>query len=147
MKILIVEDQMVKAYNIKTFLMESYPGIEVDVARSYQSGLERSFEGNYDMTLLDMTLPNYDIKEGEDGGITRLKGGQLIIEELIEEDIPFKCAVVTQYETFDNESIETVDAQMRKLCGGRYYGYVKYNNSDDNWKKELKKVIDLCYQS
>ena len=103
MKILIVEDQMVKAHNIKTFLMESYLGIEVDVARSYQSGLERSFEGNYDMTLLDMTLPNYDIKEGEDGGITRLKGGQLIIEELIEEDIPFKCVVVTQYETFDNE--------------------------------------------
>ena len=55
--------------------------------------------------------------------------------------------MVTQYETFDNESIETVDAQMKKLCGEKYFGYVKYNNSDDNWKKELRKIIDLCYQS
>ena len=75
-----------------------------------------------------------------------MKGGQLIIEELVENDISFKCAVVTQYETFDNETIEDVDSQMKEICGNCYYGYVKYNNSDENWKEELKIIIDKCYQ-
>lgn len=147
MKILIVEDQWVKANNIKSFLEKEYDGIVVDIACSYQSGLEKSFGGGYDMLLLDMTLPNYDIKEGEDGGLTRMKGGQLIVEELIEEDIPFMCAVVTQYETFDNESIDTVDNQMRMLCGNKYFGYVKYNNSDDNWKQNLKQIFDDAFNT
>lgn len=57
------------------------------------------------------------------------------------------CAVVTQYETFDNESIDTVDNQMRVLCGKKYFGYVKYNNSDDNWKLNLKKIFDDAFNS
>lgn len=77
MKILIVEDQWVKANNLRSFLEKEYDGIVVDIARSYQSGLEKSFGGDYDMLLLDMTLPNYDIKEGEDGGLTRMKGGAI----------------------------------------------------------------------
>lgn len=146
MRILIVEDQEAKAGNLKDFISSQYSDTVIDIAQSYQSGVEEGISGDYDLLLLDMTLPNFDRKPGEEGGITRMKGGQLIIEELVENNISFKCAVVTQYETFDNETIEDVDSQMKDICGDCYYGYVKYNNSDENWKEELKIIIDKCFQ-
>ena len=59
-KVLIVEDDRNKANTITSFLQEIYPDIAIEYAMSYQSGVELAISNEYDLLLLDMSIPNYD---------------------------------------------------------------------------------------
>lgn len=142
MRILLVEDDDKKATSIISFLKQTYSDILVDKARSYMSGVDKAMSGTYQMLLLDMTIPNFDGKDNKDSGESLKNGGELIIEELIDEEIDFHCTVITQYETFNDEPLSTIDSRLRALCGEKYHGCIKYDTYNDNWKDLLKANID-----
>lgn len=61
---------------------------------------------------------------------------------MLDEEIDFRCAIITQYETFNNETIDQISQRISRLCQKNYFGYVKYSTDNDMWKDKLKKLIE-----
>ena len=81
MKFLLIEDDSNKYKHILDFLAETYPDTSTELRRSYQSGLKEIFSHDYNLVLLDMQLPTFDIKSGEDGYKFRKLAGVDILNE------------------------------------------------------------------
>lgn len=141
MKLLLVEDDEHKMNNIISYIDTLNKEIVVVTARSVESGVQAAVDSQYDLILLDMTIPNFDITDKSDGGKSYKNGGEIIVKELLDEDVVFRCAVITQYETFNNETIDQISQRIRQLCGNDYLGYVKYSTNTESWREELNDLI------
>ena len=141
MKILFVEDDDHKRKSVEDFLRSAICDLSIDVGMSIESGVQLVVDHDYDLILLDMTIPNFDKTDGKNGGISFKNGGEIIVRELIDEGVTFKCAILTQYETFNNETIEEISERIKEKCGENYLGYIKYNILDEEWKDNLIKLF------
>ena len=65
MKVLFVEDENVKQSNIVTYLKDELGVENISVVNSLMGGMLALRNGKFDIVLLDMSLPLYDIN-GED---------------------------------------------------------------------------------
>lgn len=145
MKILLIEDDQEKARAIRSFLNELYSNkLEFTLAASYQKGVDEAINGDYDIILLDMTLPTFD-GDAKNAGASLKNGGELIIRELYDEGFNVRYIIITQYETFNNETLETICRRLELLSGIYYCGCVKYNTYSDDWKLNLKSLLTSCY--
>jgi DNA-binding NarL/FixJ family response regulator len=63
MRILFIEDHPLKQAQINRFIEEKFVNCQVEVRNSYISGLKelKGNYNNYDVLLLDISMPNYDI--------------------------------------------------------------------------------------
>lgn len=141
MRILIVEDDNYKSTALKAWLKTEYPQSNVESHASYRDGCIAAQQGTFDMLILDMSLP---VRSQTVGNCTDtiVNGGELIIRELIDDQIDFTSVILTQYETFNGETIETIEQRLKQLCGASFCGCVSYNSQDDSWKNNLKIIID-----
>lgn len=144
MKILIVEDDNNKLADIKSYLIEILENYQVEFVerKSFQSGLVTALEENFFLLILDMSIPNFDITELDDGGDTLYNGGELIMMELNRENIHHKSIILTQYETIGNISLAKVDENLQLTCKEMYLGWIFYSVVEDSWKNKLKQTID-----
>lgn len=141
MKILLVEDDEHKRNDVSACLMSVDGDMTIEHGYSVASGVQMAVDCQYDLLLLDMAIPNFDQSNGSNGGRPFKKGGELIVEELLDEGVDFRCAIITQYETFNNETIDEIGQRLSELCGDKYFGYVKYSTMNEDWKDDLKKLI------
>lgn len=144
MRILIVEDDDHKLNDIINIVKTVKNDMRIDTAYSVASGVQNAVDNEYDIILLDMTIPNFDQIDGGDGGPSYKNGGEMIVRELVDEGVEFKCMVITQYETFNNETIDQISERITNICGDNYLGYVKYSTMDESWKADLKSIISKC---
>ena len=140
MKILLVEDDGYKSSAIKHWIETEYPGFVVDVKVSYKDGCISALDIKYDLLILDMSLPAR-AQEGGSSKDTISNGGELIIREMLDEQVPFKAVILTQYETFNGETIEAIDGRLKQMCGDNFYGCISYNSQDDSWKDNLQTIL------
>jgi CheY-like chemotaxis protein len=70
MKILFIEDHPRKQAQIIEFLRSQFADLEIVTKNAYNSGLREliSNHANYDILLLDISMPNYDISSQDSGG-------------------------------------------------------------------------------
>lgn len=143
MKILIVENDSIKSGQLELFLSEHLgTNSDIKIRRSYQSGLETILSNNFDLLILDMSLPTFDITKEDDGGETLDRGGEVILQEMEREGIKIKSVIVTQYEEFDDVSLEEIDNSLKNEFSDFYLGCIYYNIIQMDWQKELKNIID-----
>lgn len=152
MKFLLIEDDSNKSKQILDFLLETHPNSTTELRRSYQSGLKEIFSNEYNLVLLDMQLPTFDIKSGEDGYKFRKLAGVDILNELKRKKRKCKIIIVTQFETFGEGEffIELKDLKKSLIEEYKdlYIDTVYYNASQTTWKKELKNLITkYCQQN
>ena len=140
MKILLVEDDSYKSTAIKNWISSVYQNAVVELYSSYKDGCLAALNGTYNLLILDMALPARSQTMG--GGNTIVNGGELIIRELLDEQIIFRAVILTQYETFNGETIEAIDERLRQMCGEKFCGCVSYNSQDDSWKNNLQDILD-----
>lgn len=144
MRILLIEDDQHKSKQIITFLSESITELNVELKKSYQSGLKELLTESYDLILLDMQLPNFDIKPGEDGYKFRKLAGIDILRELTRKKKTCRVIVITQFETFgeDESYIDLVNLKqmLESEFSNLYIETVFYSPDNSVWQKEL---IDL----
>ena len=141
MKILLVEDDGYKSAAIKQWIETIYNDIEVTLAVSYKDGCVAALDETFDLLILDMSLPARTQSVGASKD-TIVNGGELIIRELLDEDRTFYAVILTQYETFNGETIEAIEDRLRKMCGDKFSGCISYNSQDDSWRNNLKNVLD-----
>ncbi|MBG6110988.1 CheY-like chemotaxis protein [Flavobacterium sp. CG_9.10] len=144
MKILLVEDDEDKREQLINFIIDKFE-FDFKEARSYQSGLKMIKEEHFDLILLDMTMPTFDITPTESGGRSQPFGGELLLYEMLRREIDSKVIVVTQFDVFgkgDEEiTIKDLDLKLSELFKFIYLGIVQYNISYTGWKDNLYRKI------
>lgn len=148
MRILLIEDDSNKSLQILDFLKSDEVEVELSIEhkRSYQSGLKAIFTEMFDFVLLDMQLPTFDIKHGEDGYKFRELAGMDIMHEVKRKKKKCQFIVITQFEAFgegdDYTELEDLKKMLIQKFEGLYIDTVYYNPSQTNWKMELRQLIE-----
>lgn len=144
MNILIIEDHPYKLGQLLKFFEENFAEYSLIVKGSYNSGLKEIIlnHSKYDIILLDISMPNYDITPGENGGDFIPLAGQLVLREMYLRDIPTKVAVVTMYENFvDGTPLFMLDKNFKKNYTDNYIGFIHFSANTNTWKDELKNLL------
>src|SRR5258708_830765 len=100
MRLLVVEDDENKRTQILGFLGERFSWVKVVAAESLQSGLKLIVSDQFDLILLDMTLPTFDVGIDEDGGRPRAYAGREILRQMDRRKIATPVIVLTQFDRF-----------------------------------------------
>jgi len=151
MNVIIIEDDENKRYQLKEFVDDLLPKSKVVVNKSLQSGLRNILEEHFDLILLDMTMPTYDIDIEEDGGRTQPLEGRELFFQMERSDIEIPVIVVTQFDRFgtgrDSLTLKELDLKLREEHPINYKGYVYYNTALAGWKRDLKNLIRKIIQN
>lgn len=147
MNILIIEDDEIKREQLFSFLTDKYKESNISSAKSLQSGLRAIISNKYDLIILDMSLPTYDIYFDEDGGRPQAYAGREILRQMDRREINMPVIVVTQFDIF-GEGIDTLtrdelDKQLHESHHDNYKGMVYYNPTLENWKNSLLKLMSM----
>ncbi len=148
MKCLIIEDDKSKSTEIKKFLTENYEhmNVEITIKHSYNSGLREAMIPKYDLILLDMSMPTYDITNTERGGRPRHFAGKEIIQQMHRRNIFTPVIVVTGFENFgegaDKISLEQLNTKLKELKTKAFCGVVFYSIVEKTWQQKIKSIID-----
>lgn len=142
MRILIVEDNSNKLKQIRNLLEKKYSTYEIVEAHAFNSGVKKVFEGNWDLVVLDMSLPTYDITHTESGGDKKPVAGKNIMKRMLNRKIYSPVVVITQFETFDDDkiSLESLNNEFRESFSQVWKGTIYYGN--DEWRSELEQLLD-----
>jgi CheY-like chemotaxis protein len=151
MRILLIEDDENKRSALEAFIGSQIPQAELDEAKSLQAGVRRARTSEYDLVILDMTLPNYDPSPDEPGGGTiHSFGGREFLKQMDRFQIATPVVVVTQFEKFGKPpattNLEELDQSLRTDFAATYRGAVYYHAAIVGWQQELTELIDAITQ-
>lgn len=147
MKVLIIEDDNNKYNNIVRILEEKISLVKVTLKTSYNSGLRELMGSEYDLILLDMSLPIYEnLISGSSLDIKPFAGID-ILKQMNRYRKSISTIIVTQFETFslskgidEKISINELRLELEKIEDLNYKGLIYYDITSDSWEKQL---IDL----
>ncbi len=145
MKILLVEDEDPKREHIQSFIDKHFLSSVVEIARSVRSAVDILRVVKFDLILLDMSLPTFDIDATESGGRPLGSGGIEVMSymEILEVESP--VIVVTAYEAFSNNGkvVDLSDLKQELITNfpNIFIGLVYYNAISGKWVEELKILI------
>lgn len=146
MKVLIVEDQPEKKDNIENFLLDSFEWFHVNSSDSLRSALkEVVLNQDYDLVLLDMSMPAFDPSESYFEDSPESYAGKELMEQMKLRAISMPVIVVTQYSSFEGGAVtlDGLSESFKNEYDDFYLGYVYYTSANNNWKNELKEKIEL----
>jgi CheY-like chemotaxis protein len=147
LKILIVEDDENKRVQLSDFLKVVIPTQTVLLERSLQSGVRRIKAEEFNLVILDMTLPMYDASPDEPSDDTHIFGGREFLGQMERFDINTPVVVFTQFEVFGkppNEMrLEDLHRELQDEYPAIYQGAVYYHASLNSWKDELREKLNF----
>lgn len=142
MKVLVIEDNPNKLKQIKSFLNEYYNQPQIEETYSFNGGKAKLYEEEWDLILLDMSLPTYDITHTEYGGDKKPVAGKNLMKRMLNRKIFTPVIIITQFETFDDDriSLDSLNQEFNEKFSSIWKGTIFYGN--DDWNIELKKLLD-----
>lgn len=142
MQILLIEDNSNKLKQIKRVLTEIYPESNIEEAYSFNSGVRKVYENKWNLIILDMSLPTYDITHTESGGDKKPVAGKNIMKRMLNRKIIVPVVIITQFETFDDDriSLNSLNAEFQDGFKEIWKRTVFYGN--DDWSIDLKEILD-----
>ena len=146
MRVLLVEDDENKRSQMIRLLREDSAIQDVEISASYIGGVDRVLGGAFDLVVLDMTLPTYEVTADEEGGRPRAFGGRDILRQMKRRGIITPVIVVTQFDKFgdsgESKTREELDRELAEAHPKNYRGMVYYNSALEGWKDELTNAIE-----
>ena len=133
-----------KLKKVKKIAKELLPEASVHDAISYTGGIRRIYEEQWDLILLDMTLPVYDITPHDNGGDRRPTAGKEIMKRMKNKGKIIPTIIITQFDTFGENGLSITDlnkkfyAELNEI----WKGTVNYVDASNIWEMELKKLIE-----
>ena len=144
-KILIIEDDEHKLKQIQAVAVKVRANAQITHARSYHSGLAALLNDQYDLSIVDMTMPTFDKAPGEDGGRLRPFAGRDIFEQLTRKKRCFKAIVVTGFEILGEgetqKTLEALDAELKERFPESYLGSIHYQPALTAWEEQLEEKV------
>lgn len=148
MKILFIEDDDEKRNKISKFLSTIFENLNIVDKKSYHSGLRALVEKEtYDIILMDMSMPNFDVTVDEpEGGTPESFAGRKLLEQMKFRFIDYPVIIITQFESFgeygEKLSLDELNAELEKKFKPFYRSTVYYHSSESDWKESLEKEIN-----
>jgi CheY-like chemotaxis protein len=152
MRLLLVEDEGPKGEKISFCLRNSFPNVDIHIAKSVRSALKKLDQLQFDLVVLDMSLPTFDITEDEHGGRPQGFGGVEVMRDMSNYEIFAPVIVVTAYEYFSADSgddhsngkestlLELKDELFEEFPG-IFEELIKYDTFSDEWQAQLVETI------
>lgn len=145
MKILIIEDDKNKLQRIKEYLEKEGEKFTLFFANSYQAGLRLLETSEFDLLLLDMSLPSYDVTSTESGYKFRHFAGREIMEELTFLGKSLPVIIITAFDQFgeigSQRTLRQLQEELAQEFKSMYAGVVFYSASEEIWKQQLWALI------
>lgn len=145
MKILVIEDNHSKLKHIKEFLQKNYQESLIHDAMSYTAGLRRLYNEKWDLVLLDMSLPVYDMNIKDSGGDKKPIAGKEIMKRMLHKEIMIPTIIITQFDTFGDRgiTIESLNEEFSQNLSKIWRGTINYEQS--LWETSLRNIIDSIF--
>jgi len=144
MNILLVEDDEDKREQLELFIRDWLKS-EFSEVRSFQSALRAIKDKYFDLILLDMTMPTFDISPTDSGGRSQPFGGEMLLEEMLRKNISSKVIVVTQFDIFgkgeEEITLKDLNLKLSTLFTENYLGAIQYSINYTGWKEKLFEKI------
>lgn len=145
MRFLIADDETPKLMNVDAFVSSCYPGCTIEHTRSVRTTISALRNDQFDLVLLDMSLPTFDIAPGEPGGRPQGFGGIEVLRQMDFRKIFVPVIVVTQYEAFSDKErhidLSALDAQLFEEHENNFMGCIYYGALNDAWQKKLQDLM------
>lgn len=143
-KILIIEDEKIKIERLKEFFADD----DITIRESYRAGvleLKNNFK-DYDMLILDMTIPLWESGNNDLGGNYEQFGGEKILREMKRRKLLVPTILFTMFDVFPtkngNITFEEINERYKGSFSSFYQGAVFYNSIDDSWMENMKTIIN-----
>lgn len=134
MRILIIEDDKIKAQDIIRCLKEHHSDVVIDIAASYASGVRQAFREKYDVVIIDNSLPYYE----NDPDNIQPDMARVILEECEDLEIHSKSIICSAFEQVEKEEYFKNILSSFKNC----LGVVRYDCTENVWKEQLLNLIE-----
>jgi CheY-like chemotaxis protein len=146
MRALLIEDDQFKARRLQELLQQLQTGMSVDAAHSVASSTKALDEGpKYDLVILDMSLPTFDVGPRETGGRPQGFGGREVMRFMQNNEIDVPVIVVTQFERFGEPGKEIelpmLAQALREEFPSLFQGVVYYDATSERWRNELAELL------
>lgn len=141
MHILLVEDEAPKRENVRGVLQSMDLLQFVSEAHSVGSAIKQLRQQSFDLVILDMSLPTFDIAPGESGGRPQGFGGVEVLRYMDRFKATVPTIVVTAYPAFsqgDKEiDLTSLSETLKRDHPSTFTHLVFYNSMFSTWKEEL----------
>ncbi|MCC5064159.1 response regulator [Xanthomonas campestris] len=142
--ILVVEDDSFKLAMVLDFLRGIAPKARIRTATSYASA--RSEMSNPTrVVVLDMSLPSYDVRQGEPGGEAQGLVGLRLLHLMNDFCLDVPTIVLTQYTShYDGErrvDLGDLRESLKNDFPHLVKGVIYYSSSSDEWRDEMRVVL------
>jgi DNA-binding NarL/FixJ family response regulator len=143
--IIVIEDDFKKKEDIRNFLSSGLGIEKITIKESYQSGLRELIKNEYDLLLLDMSIPTWDKSIDEPGGNFEKFGGFKILKEITRKKKPIDTILITMFDDFGESDTSITLSQLNDWLKEEfpefYKGAVYYNTREEKWKDDLAAFI------
>jgi CheY-like chemotaxis protein len=144
--ILLVEDEGPKRENIRSLLKQMALLDGVYEARSVGSAVRALRNRRYDLVILDMSLPTFDIEADASGGRPQGFGGVEVLRYMDRFKIETPSIVLTAFEAFGEGGKEldlrSLEETVRRDHPRTFADLVFYNSMFSTWRDDLRQKIE-----
>lgn len=145
-KLLIVEDDDPKLEQLQSIIKSEFPEYEISIAKSLNSACKLIDNQEFNLVLLDMSLPTFDGgKTISSSGRQKTLGGRDFLRYLVECEVNLPVFVVTGFKDFpiENKNIQLaeLDKSLKKEFTEIYRGNVFFSHSNDDWKEKIREIL------
>ncbi|RUO37779.1 hypothetical protein CWE13_07495 [Aliidiomarina shirensis] len=146
-RILLVEDNTHKKDKVGEVLRLGFPNADIDFAYSYSSALKKIKDINFDVAVLDMSLPTFDRSSIDNsGGQPKPYAGLEIARKIEHKRLSIKFLFLSQHSTFsENPSLKNlsdIHREAQRKYPSLYLGCISYSGFQTSWKDELISLIN-----
>lgn len=137
---LIIEDDNAKCNEIVNFFQENYKKAKIIKKSALNSGLFEMSKNEYDLIILDMSLP---IFEGKKNINFEPYGGIEFLKEMEEIENETNVIVITQFSIFGEGKNEKTFEELKEYCINSFKnckGVIYFLSHA--WQEELKKLLE-----
>lgn len=145
MRILLVEDDEFKAADLIRLLEECISNASIERAASVTSALRAITTGQYELIVLDMSLPTFDLSGPGGGGSPQGQGGVEVLRLANRLGTNARYVVVTQYPDIEIDGAELpLDAAAVRLSARfalNVDACLAYEFDSDAWQDGLRRTL------
>lgn len=146
--VLIVEDDEPKLRAISKFFSDNFSGCKVGESKSLTSAIKSLSEMDFDLVVIDMSLPTYDMDETTmGGGNPQGFGGEDVVRFISAGSTNTEMVVVTQYDVFQDgdggasRSLGDIEESLAAEIGSNFLGVVFYSGQHGDWQISLLDML------
>ena len=144
--VIIIEDDPFKTKLIIDFLKVTYPEILITAKNSYNSGVRALLNSNFDLLILDMSMPTFSEDFYDSEKSFEKFAGIMILKELKRKNKLLPTVLFTMFDDFGSRdysmSLGQVSETINEEFSPHYWGSVYFESSSNNWMTQLKAIFD-----